>query len=383
MLKRGTGIFAALLLVLVLCGAATRALAAETAPEQQVPVGTAAAKVRDVPDYLDGLGTVQSLNIVQVTAQVNGTLIALPVEQGKEVKQGEIVAQIDPRPYQAALDQAKAQRDEDSALLESASLDLNRYAQLAKSNFAAIQQVDDQRATVNKDKAAVALDTAMVETATINLDYCTIRAPVAGHLSFYQLTVGNVVQANSATNPIMTIAQDKPISVVFTLPEADFQRIQDARARGPVPVVAINSQDASKILATGTLLTPNNSIDTTTGTISLKATFANQDDHLWPGQFVNARVQVDTFRNAVTVPVPAIQHGPDGLFAYIVKPDQTVDQVALQVGYEDNGIAVVTKGLSGNETVVVSGQSRLSPGAHVKATDASQSAASAQAPSPT
>jgi multidrug efflux system membrane fusion protein len=334
------------------------------APPTDVPVTTAASRIQDVPEYLDGLGTVQSLNIVQVKSQVNGTLIALPAPEGKAVHKGEIVAEIDPRPYQAALDQATAQRDEDAALLQSATLDLNRYADLAKRNFASIQQVDDQRATVNKDKAAVALDEAMIETAQINLGYCTIRAPVDGRQSFYMITVGNVIQANSAS-PIVSITQDKPISVVFTLPESDLPAVQAARARGPVPVLAFNSQDATKALAIGTLLTPDNTIDTTTGTISLKATFDNEQEHLWPGEFVNARVQVNTLQHVVTIPVPAVQHGPDGLFVYVVRPDNTVDQTNIQVGYEDNDQAVVTKGLSGSETVVVSGQSRLSPGTHV------------------
>jgi membrane fusion protein, multidrug efflux system len=167
--------------------------------------------------------------------------------------------------------------------------------------------------------------------------------------------------------------------VVFTLPEAELGQVQAAQAKGPVPVKASNSQDARQVLATGTLLTPNNTIDTATGTISLKATFENKDDHLWPGQFVNTHVQVNTLHNAVTVPALAVQHGPDGLFVYVVKPDQTVDQANIQVGYEANGEAVVTKGLSGNQTVVVAGQSRLAPGTHVAATDASTAAQSTAA----
>jgi multidrug efflux system membrane fusion protein len=361
------------LLVLIVLFSA-RLTTSNAADPPSVPVTTAPAQIRDVPVYLDGLGTVQPLNVVQVRSQVNGTLIALPVPEGHEVQKDQIVAEIDPRPYKAALDQAVAQRQEDAAMLQSASLDLNRYTELAKSNFAAIQQVDDQRATVEKDKAAVAVDDALIETAQINLGYCTIRAPVTGRLSFYSITVGNLIQTSSQTS-IISITQDKPISVVFTLPEANLIRVQNAAAKGPVPVVAFNSQDSTKALATGTLLTPNNTIDTSTGTISLKATFANQDDHLWPGEFVNARVQVATLQKVVTVPVAAVQHGPDGLFVYTVKPDNTVDQINIEVSYEDNGLAVVTKGMSGNETVVVAGQSRLSPGTHVTA--------SAGSPSPT
>lgn len=176
----------------------------------------------------------------------------------------------------------------------------------------------------------------------------------------------------SKTN-ILSITQDKPIAVVFTLPEVDLGRIQDAQAKGTVPV-DVNSSDG-KQLAQGTLLTPNNAIDTTTGTVSLKATFANTDDRLWPGQFVNARLLVETLHNAVTIPALAVQHGPNGLFVYVVKPDQTVAQVNVQTGYQDHGQAEVEKGLSGKETVVVSGQSRLAPGTHVKATLGSQQSA--------
>jgi multidrug efflux system membrane fusion protein len=288
------------------------------------------------------------------------------------------VAEIDPTPYKAALDQAVAQRGEDSAQLQSAELDLKRYQALAKRDFAPVQQVDDQQATVNKDMAAVALDNAAIETAQFNLNNCVLHAPIDGRVSLYQVNAGNLIEVASQTGSgIVSITQDKPISVVFTLPESNLTQIQAARAKGPVKVEASNSQDSKQVLSTGTLVTPNNTIDTTTGTISLKATFANQDDHLWPGQFVNTRVQIDVLRNAITLPALAVQHGPDGLFVYVVKPDQTVAQANIEVGYQDNGMAVVTKGLAANQTVVLSGQSRLSQGAHVKVTNASQPAAAA------
>ncbi|HEX4368016.1 MAG TPA: efflux RND transporter periplasmic adaptor subunit [Rhodopila sp.] len=385
-MKRGVGLVvpAVLLGAVLVWRMAGPAAAADPAPSPSVPVTTASAQVQDVPEFLDGLGTVQALNVVQIKAQVNGTLIALPVQQGHEVHKDEIVAQIDPRPYKAALDQAMAQRDEDTALLQSATLDLRRYADLAKRSFAPVQQVDDQKATVAKDTAAVALDNAMVETAQINLGYCTIRSPIDGRLSFYLINVGNVIQTSSQSTGIVSITQDKPISVVLTLPEADLVRVQQARTKGPVPVMAFNSQDASNALATGTLLTPDNTIDTATGTIALKATFANADDHLWPGQFVNTRVQVGVLPKVVTVPLLAVQHGPDGLFVYTVKPDKTVDQANVEVGYQDADLAVITKGLSGNETVVVAGQSRLAPGVRVQATGQPAAAqASAGGASPT
>lgn len=346
--------------------AAGPASQSETQPD--VPVTTASVQVKDFPVFLNGLGTVQALNTVEVKAQVNGTLIALPQREGQEVHKGDIIAEIDPRPYKAALDQATAQRDADTATLRGAQLDLTRYRNLAKSNFAPVQQVDDQQAAVDKQIAAISVDNALVETAQINLSYCVIRAPFDGRVGLHQLDVGNLVEVASQTG-IISLTQDKPISVVFTLPENDLARVQDAQAQGAVPVEAINGQDRQHA-ETGMLLTPNNTIDTATGTISLKANFDNKDDRLWPGQFVNTRVRVEVLQNAVILPVPAVQHGPDGLFVYVVKPDQTVAQVAIQTGYQDDNEAVVTKGLSGKETVVMSGQSRLSPGVRVAATTA-------------
>jgi multidrug efflux system membrane fusion protein len=341
------------------------ARADEPAPQPQVPVTTEAAKVQDVPVYLDGLGTVQALNTIQIKAQVNGTLVAIPAREGQEVHKGDIIAEIDPRPYKAALDQAIAHKAEDVAQLQAAQLDLKRYQNLAKQNFAPVQQVDDQQAPVNKETAAIQADEAMIETAQINLGYTVIRAPIDGRVSLYLVDAGNIIQTASQT-PIVSITQDKPISVVFTLPEADLLRVQEAQAKGTVPVQVLSSTN-NQLLSTGMLLTPNNTIDTTSGTISLKATFANADDHLWPGEFVNTRVQVETLHNAVTVPVVAVQHGPNGLFVYVVKPDQTVAVTSVQEGYQDNGRAVITQGLSGNDTVVVTGQSRLSPGTRVQA----------------
>jgi multidrug efflux system membrane fusion protein len=333
-------------------------------PPPPVPVTVASTRVVDVPVYLDGLGTVQAFNTVQIRAQVNGVLLALPAHEGQEVQKGDVVAEIDPAPYKAALDQAVAQRAEDEAQLQSAELDLQRYASLAKSSYAPVQQVDDQRATVGKETAAIEVDNAMIETAQINLGYCTIRAPFAGRVSLYQVDVGNLIQANGSTG-IISIDQDKPIAVVFTLPEAQLTRVQDARRTATLPVIVTDS-DTEKPLASGFLMTPNNSIDTTTGTISLKAKFANDDDHLWPGQFIDARLEVETLHDAVTVPGLAVEHGPDGLYVFLVKPDNTVVQTPVQVGYQDNGLTVVTKGLTGHETVVVSGQSRLAPGTKVK-----------------
>jgi multidrug efflux system membrane fusion protein len=338
---------------------------AQNAPAQQaVPVTATQAKAQDVPVELRGLGTVQAFNIVQVKAEANGVLMALPVQEGQEVKQGDIVAQIDPRPYQAALDQAVAQRAEDAAQLQSAQLDLQRFQNLAKSQFAPVQQVDDQQATVNKLAASIEADNAAIETAQINLGYCTIRSPINGRVSFHQIDVGNLIEVASQTS-IMTITQDKPISVIFTLAEADLIRIQQAMAQRKLSVAAYDGNDRTK-LADGELLTPNNEIDTTTGTIQLKATFANDNDTLWPGEFVNARLHVDTLHQAVTVPIAAIQHGPNGLYVYTVKPDSTVQQHNVQLVYQSDDIAVIGNGVAAGDNVVLTGQSRLAPGTRVK-----------------
>lgn len=332
-------------------------------PTQAVPVTTAPAKTEDVPVDLRGLGTVQAFNTVEIKAQVSGTLVAIPVQEGQEVHQNDIVAQIDPRPFQAALDQATAQRAGDQAQLQSAQLDLIRFQQLAKKQFAPVQQVDDQLATVNKLKAAIEADTAAIETAQINLGYCTIRAPINGRVSFRQTDVGNLIQTANQVG-IVSITQDKPISMIFTLPEADLPRVQQAMVKGRLPVFAYATDDKTE-LAQGVLLTPNNTIDTATGTISLKATFANDNDALWPGEFVNARIRVDTLHDAVTVPVAAVQHGPDGLFVFTVKPDSTVQQQPIQVAYQDASTVVIAKGIAAGQPVVTTGQSRLANGTRV------------------
>jgi membrane fusion protein, multidrug efflux system len=337
-----------------------------------VPVTAQGAQRRDIPVYLHGLGTVQAFNIAEIKAQANGMLISVPVHEGQKVRQGDIVALIDPRPYQAALGQATAQKAEDEAQLKGAQLDLQRFQQLATRNFAPIQQVDDQQATVDKLNAAVEADTAAIETARINLGFCTVRAPINGRVSLFQTDVGNLIEVASQTTGIVSITQDQPISVVFTLPESDLPRIQDAMRGGTLPVQVYTSDDKTK-LSDGTLLTPNNAIDTSTGTISLKATFANNDDRLWPGQFVNAHLLVGMFHNAVTVPLTAVVHGPDGLFVYTIQVDHTVRQQPVNVGYQGGGTAVITEGMHGGTQVVVAGQARLSPGMRVATRNAAPS----------
>ena len=346
---------------------------AETAPKSAaVAVDTALVTTVDVPQYLEGLGTVQAFNTVTINSRVDGQLQKVGFVEGQEVRKGDIVARIDPSAYQASLDQALAQRAEDLASLQSAQLDLARYTKLASSSYAPVQQVDDQRATVAKDQATIQADNAMIETAKINLGYATLRAPFDGRVGLYQIDIGNLVQANG-TSPILTITQDKPIAVVVTLPEDQLPQVQDARARATLTVL-VTDKDSGAPMATGTLMTPDNTIAAATGTIALKARFANDDDHLWPGQFVNTRLAVRVLQNAVTIPSIAVQHGPDGLFVFLVKPDASVAQVPVTVSYQDSGMSVISKGVAAGDTIVVSGQSRLSAGTRVqgKAVDAAK-----------
>lgn len=367
--RRVLSLGAALLLVagaaLSLARQAGAQQAPPSTPSSGVPVSTAKSERQDVPVWLRGLGTVQALNTVTVRTRVDGTLDKFPVTEGQLVKQGTLLAVIDPRPYQAALDQAVARKAQDDAQLVNAKLDLQRYASLARQDFASRQQVDTQVALVNQFVATLRGDDAAIEAAQLNLSYCYITAPFDGRIGLRQVDPGNLVHA---TDPggIVTITQVRPITVVFTLPQDDLPAIVDAMAQGSMQVVSWSSDDKTQ-LAQGTLLTPDNAIDTTTGTIRLKATFPNQDDRLWPGQFVDAKLLLRTEAQVVAVPTRAVQHGPNGLYVYVVKPDATVQRQPVEV--EDRGpVMVITKGLDAGQAIVLDGQSRLENGTHVEAT---------------
>lgn len=336
------------------------------------PVTVVQAARRDIPVFASGIGTVQAYRSVLVRARVDGTLEKIDFREGQDVKPGDLLAEIDPRPYAAVMQQAEAKRAADAALLQNSKLDLARYSSLARTNFASRQQVDTQTATVNQNTANLQSDDAAIAAAALNLSFCRIESPIDGVVGLRLVDIGNLVHATDTTG-IVTITQVQPISLVFTLPEEQLPAVRDAmRAGGPVLVQAYSS-DGGRKLADGTLLTPNNSIDTTTATISLKATFENKDRALWPGQFVAARVQLRVDHNAVTVPEPAIQHGPDGLYVYIVKPDQTASRADVTVGYTGDGMAEVTKGLQGGEQVITAGQVRVNPGQKVTPHDAAKS----------
>ena len=333
------------------------------APPAAVPVQAAAARTQDLPVYLHGLGTVQAFNTVQIRAQVSGILEQVPVTEGQEVRKGEIVAVIDPRAYQATLDQAVAQRQQDQAQLVDAELDLKRYQNLARSSFAPQQQVDTQRATVDKLAAAISGDSAAIERARLDLGFCLIRSPIPGKVSLRLVDPGNLIEAANQTS-IITITQDQPISLVFTLPEGQLPEVQKAMVQGTVPVDTYSTDDQTR-LEQGRLLTPNNSIDISTGTIQLKAIFANPNDALWPGEFVNTHLLADTLKGVLTVPHIAIEHGPDGLSVYLLQADSTVRRVPVEIGYDDGARTVVTKGLQAGDKVVTAGQARLGAGTRV------------------
>jgi multidrug efflux system membrane fusion protein len=333
-----------------------------------VPVSVANAERQDVPVWLRGIGTVQALNTVTVRARVDGTLMQVPVTEGQIVKQGTLLAVIDPRPYQASLDQANAKKAQDEVMLANAKLDLQRYSSLASQSFASRQQVDTQRMQVDQLTAGLKGDEATIEAAQLNLSYCYITAPFDGRLGLRQVDAGNLVHA-SDSGGIMTITQVHPIAVVFTLPQRSLPPIVDEMPKGPVTVTAWSGED-NRELAQGTLLTPDNAIDTSTGTIRLKATFANEQNRLWPGQFVEARLLLRTEKQVVAVPAQAVQHGQDSLYVYVVKPDSTVHR-QLVVAEDRGPVMVITKGLDAGQAIVLDGQSRLQDGTLVAATTAS------------
>ncbi len=333
------------------------------APPPPVPVTTAVVSLRDVPIYFDALGTVQALNTVAIRTQVDGKLQTVNFTEGQEVKKGDLLAQIDPRPFQATLDQAVAKKAQDQAQLIAAEKDLARFKALVLRNFESQQNVDKQQALVDQLKATINADQAAIEGAETQLSYATITAPLTGRVGFRQVDAGNIVHASDPT-PLTVLTQIKPCVVVFTLPQKNLSDVREAMLAGVVPVLAFD-QDGAKQLASGELLLIDNQIDQSTSTIRLKARFANEDDRLWPGEFVRARLLAETRRNAVTVPTVALQRGPQGLYVWIVKPDNTAEQRPVDAITVDNDVAIVTKGANAGERVVVNGQYRLQPGSRV------------------
>jgi multidrug efflux system membrane fusion protein len=330
-----------------------------------VPVTMAPATRRDVPIFLQGLGTVAASNTIAVHSQVDGKLQSVNFVEGQGVHKGDTLAVIDPRAFQAALDQAVAKRAQDQAQLTGALKDLDRFKTLVLKNAETQQNVDSQQAKVDQLKATIDGDQAAIESAQTQLSYATITAPIDGRVGFRQVDVGNIIHANDS-NPLTVLTQIRPVVATFTLPQGNLSEVRAAMLRGPVGVHAFD-QDNNHELAAGELMLIDNQIDQTTSTIRLKANFANTDEQLWPGEFVRMRVAVDTQKGAVTVPPVALQRGPQGLYAWVIKTDNTVEQRPLEATPVNDDVAIVTKGLSPDERVVVNGQYRLQPGSRVDA----------------
>jgi multidrug efflux system membrane fusion protein len=353
--------------------------AAGRAAPQPIAVDTAAVSHADVPIYLQGLGTVQAFYTVTVTARVDGELQKIAFTEGQTVRKGDLLAQIDPRPNQAAYDQAVATKAKDASLLANAKRDYDRYTLLQPQNLASKQTVDTARALVDQLTAQLQVDQAIIDNARTQLDYTRITSPINGRTGIRLIDPGNIVHA-AGTTGIVVVTQVQPISVVFTLPEEELSAVGAALAAGPVQVTTL-SRDSSTVLDQGTLTLIDNEIDQTTGTARLKATFNNANNTLWPGQYVNARVLVRTERNALTLPSAAVQLGPNGPFTYVIKGDSTVGVRALKIGDESGGLVVIKDGLALNERVVTSNQYRLQQGAHVRANGAAAATASGAAAS--
>ena len=329
-----------------------------------VPVTAGTVKAADVPVILNGIGSVQAYNTVTIKPRVDGQIVKLEFGEGQEVKAGTPLLQIDPRPFQASLDQALAQKEKDEAQLAGAQADLARYAQLVPSGYQTRQSYDQQKAQVAQLQAAVKADQALIETAKLNVGYTDIRAPISGRLGMRLVDIGNMVHSNDA-NGLVTITQTKPIYVNFTLPQEHLHKIHEKQAAGPLTVIAVGGDNKTE-LAQGKLTVIDNAIDQATGTIRLKATFANDDERLWPGEFVNVRLILQIRKNVPTVPPQTVQEGPQGHYAYVIKPDNTVERREVEVAAVQDGLAVISKGLSPGEQVVVEGQYRLTNGARVR-----------------
>ena len=329
-----------------------------------VPVLAATPERQDVPLVLEGVGSVQAYNTVTVKSRVDGNIVKLGYREGQFVHKGDLLVQIDPRPFQAQFEQAQANQAKDTANLDNARRDLARVAALVQQQLAATRQPSDtQKALVAQLEAQTKADQAQIDTAKLNLDYASITSPIDGVTGLRLVDVGNLVTASAGT-PLVTVTQIQPIFVTFTLAERDLDRIRRALAEHPLPVLAYNGEDDREI-ARGTLQVINNTVDQSTGTVQLKSEFANQDRALWPGQFVNAHLVLSIVKNGLTVPTAAVQMGPKGAFVYVVGDDSRGEPRSVTVTQVQGGRALIGKGLALGERIVVSGQSGLSPGAEV------------------
>lgn len=325
-----------------------------------IPVSVATAVRQDVPIHVTGLGTVQALNTVPIQSQVDGQLMEIAFTEGQHVKKGDVLARIDPRLFQAALDQAIGKKGQDEANLISADKDLTRAKTLVARSFETQQTVDQVQAKVDSYKASIKADEAAIESTRTQLEYTTIKAPIDGRVGIRQIDVGRIVHANDSS-PIVIVTQTQPSTVIFTLPEIQLEPVREAMARGPVQVTAFD-QNNVKTLGTGKLLLIDALIDQTTSTIRLKALFPNTDERLWPGEFVNARVLLATESNVLTIPSTALQRGPGGVFAWVIGADGKAQMRPIETGAAADEVVIVAAGLEAGERVVTEGYYRLQPG---------------------
>jgi membrane fusion protein, multidrug efflux system len=345
--------------------AAVAAQAAKATP-RAVPVVAAPVRSSDMPVYLRGLGSAAAFNTVSVRSRVDGQLIAIHFQEGQNVKEGDLLAEIDPRPFQVQLEQAQGQLARDQAQLNDAQVNLARYEALWKEQVIARQQLDTQRASVGQFEGAIKSDQAAISNARLQLTYSKVTAPLSGRIGLRQVDVGNIVHA-SDQNGIAVIAQLQPIAVFFTIPADNLPEVLRKLRGGAHPKVEAYDRDDRTKIATGSLLTVDNQIDPTTGTSRLKAVFDNKDGALFPNQFVNCRLLLDSLRNVTIVPTAAIQRGPQGAYVYIVKADKTADLRNVVTGITEGNEIVVESGIKPGELVVVDGQDKLQQGVRVDA----------------
>ncbi|WP_316229673.1 efflux RND transporter periplasmic adaptor subunit [Bradyrhizobium sp. SZCCHNR1051] len=332
-------------------------------PDLPVPVLAASPVIKDVPVYLDGVGSVRALNTVTVRPQVDGKLIAVNFVEGQDVKKGDVLAEIDPAIYQAQYDQAVAKKAQDEAQLANQKLDLARYEQLAASNAGSKQQADTQRAVVAQQQALIKADQAAIDNAATTLSYTKIVAPLSGRAGLRQVDQGNIVHASDATG-LVVITQLQPIAVQFSLPQQQIMRVNAAAAKGPL-AVDVFGNDGVTVIDTGTLRGIDNQVDQTTGTLKLKAEFPNGKFQLWPGQFVNVRLKVETLSQAITVPTSAVQRGPAGTFSYVIGEGDIASAHPVTVVQQNESEAVIASGLSPSDRVVTTGFANLADGVKV------------------
>ncbi|MGE0733406.1 MAG: efflux RND transporter periplasmic adaptor subunit [Alphaproteobacteria bacterium] len=338
----------------------------QVSPDEVVPILIATARHADVPVYLDGVGTAKALNTVTVRSQVDGKLMKIAFNEGDDVKQGDILFELDPTLYKAQLDQAIAKKAQDESLLANARLDLERFETLARSSAVPRQQLDAQRALVQQRIAQVQLDDAAIDSAKAYVAYSTIRAPISGRIGIRKVDEGNIVKSSDATG-LVVITQLKPISVFYTIPQQQLSQVTAAMAKAKLSNEAM-APDGKTVVDRGVLQAVDNQVDPTTGTVLLKAEFPNADLRLWPGQFINVRLLVDTLQQVVVVPTAAVQRGPRGSFVYLVKDDNTVTVRLITVGQQNDVQAVIAKGVAANDKVVTSGFARLMEGSKVRIT---------------